>query len=107
MLGASNRQMATTLVNGLDALSHDLIMPYLLDGVCKYKQEKEAVLEKFQSPKKMATHKKKFLNIKFKPNKTLVEIVDCFFHKAQILVGARSMTDFNSKFAMEHAIKIK
>lgn len=54
----------------------------------------------------MATHKKKFLNIKFKPNKTLVEFLDHFYQKAQILVGARSMTDFNLRITMEHVIKM-
>lgn len=105
MMEARNRQIATTIANGLDVLSCDLIMPYLLDGIWTYKQAKEAVLKEFRSPEKLATSKMKFFNIEFKPSKTLVEFADCLYHEAQILVESGSMTDFDSKIAMEHTIK--
>lgn len=53
----------------------------------------------------MATYKKKFFKIEFRPNETLIDFADRFYHKAQILVGAGLIKDFDSKIAMEHKIK--
>ena len=65
MEGASDHEKASTVLNCLDTVSKDLVMPHLPNVKWTYLQEKTAITKKFGNIESIATCKIKFLNIQF------------------------------------------
>ncbi|KAJ9076425.1 hypothetical protein DSO57_1026448 [Entomophthora muscae] len=102
-VGAPDTEKAYLIINLLDPMSRDIIMPSLLAGNITYQDIRSAILREFGSTVCMIEHKDLFSDIEFKTNKTLSKFADQFYHKAQVLLGAGAMMEHNTKLAMKNA----
>ena len=103
--GASERQKASVLVNCLDAVSANLIMPKLQVASLTYKNAKCLILEEFGGPEMLTTWKMAFLNMSFKRDKRVVDFAENFYREAQILSGSHILSDFDACIALQNVYK--
>ena len=103
MRGASNHNKATTLINTLDPVSVDLVIPRLPERDWTYDEAKCAVLEEFGGEDILYTKKSEFSSIKFKRHESLNEFADRFYHNAQVLLGSHTIKRFDVRAAMRQA----
>ncbi|KAJ9079614.1 hypothetical protein DSO57_1033508 [Entomophthora muscae] len=80
-------------------------MPSLPAGNITYQDARSAIMREFRSTVCMIEHKDLFSDIEFKINKTLSKFADQFYHKAQVLLGAGTMVEHNTKLAMKNTVK--
>ncbi|KAJ9077202.1 hypothetical protein DSO57_1018898 [Entomophthora muscae] len=104
-VGAPDTKKAYLIINLLDPMSRDIIMPSLPAGNIIYQDTRSAILREFGSTVCMIEHKNLFSDIEFKTNKTFSEFADQFYHKDQVLLGAGAMVEHNTKLAMKNTVK--
>ncbi|KAJ9081638.1 hypothetical protein DSO57_1012521 [Entomophthora muscae] len=103
-VGAKDTEKAYLIINLLDPMSRDIIMPSLPGGNITYQDARSAILREFGSTVCMIEHKDLFSDIEFKTNKTLSKFADQFYHKSQVLLGAGAMMEHNAKLAIKNAV---
>ncbi|KAJ9080804.1 hypothetical protein DSO57_1021067 [Entomophthora muscae] len=81
-VGAPDTEKAYLIINLLDPMSRDIIMPSLPAGKITYQETRSAILREFGSTVCMIEHKDLFSDIEFKTNKTLSKFAEQFYHKA-------------------------
>ncbi|KAJ9048496.1 hypothetical protein DSO57_1034598 [Entomophthora muscae] len=104
-VGAPDTKKTYLIINLLDPMSRDIIMPSLPAGNITYQDARSDILREFGSTVHMIEFNDLFSYIKFKTNKTLSEFADQFHHKAQVLLGAGAMVEHNAKLTMKNAVK--
>ncbi|KAJ9086382.1 hypothetical protein DSO57_1004444 [Entomophthora muscae] len=104
-VGAPDTKRAYLIINLLDPMSRDIIMPSLPAGNITYQDSRSAIIREFGSTVCMIEHKDLFSNIEFKTNETLSEFANQFYHKAQVFLRVSAMVEHNTKLAMKNAVK--
>ncbi|KAJ9082753.1 hypothetical protein DSO57_1001819 [Entomophthora muscae] len=104
-VGAPDTEKAYLIINLLDPMSRDIIMPSLPAGNITYQDARSAILREFGSTFCMIERKDLFSDIEFKTNKTLSKFADQFYNEAQVLLGASAIVEHNTKLAMKNAVK--
>ncbi|KAJ9053464.1 hypothetical protein DSO57_1023977 [Entomophthora muscae] len=104
-VGVPDTEKAYLIINLLDPMSRDIIMPSLPAGNITYQDARSTILRELGSTVCMIKHKDLFSDIEFKTNKTLFKFADQFYHKAQVLLGAGAMVEHNTKLAMKNTVK--
>ncbi|KAJ9081953.1 hypothetical protein DSO57_1009409, partial [Entomophthora muscae] len=102
---APDTKKTCLIINLLDLMSRDIIIPSLPIGDITYQDAKRAILREFESTVCMIEHKDLFSDIEFKTNETLFEFANQFYHKAQVLLGANAMVEHNTKLIMKNSVK--
>ncbi|KAJ9066024.1 hypothetical protein DSO57_1013682 [Entomophthora muscae] len=90
MYGANNQDKATTLLNQLEAVSTDLIIPHMLQNKWSYAASKQALLYKFGSIAR---------------DKFIAEFADQFYLEVQVFTGSGSITVHDAHIALRSAVK--
>ena len=85
MFGATDREKATTVINCLDTVCVELVMPHLPAKRWSYYEAQAAIIAKFGSKAYVATKKYAFMRIKINYNEKIEEFADWFYYNAQIL----------------------
>ena len=62
MLGATDAEKSSTMINSLDTASLKHVVPKLHNCALTYPEVKEAITAEFGNPETIATRKMKFLN---------------------------------------------
>ncbi|KAJ9076703.1 hypothetical protein DSO57_1023764 [Entomophthora muscae] len=104
-VGASDTKKAYLIINLLDPMSREIIMPSLPAGNITYQDTRSAILREFGSTVCMIEFKDIFSDIEFKTNKTLSKFADQFYCEAQVLLGAGAMVEHVAKLAMKDSVK--
>ena len=81
MFGATDREKATTVINCLDTVCVELVMPHLPAKRWSYYEACAAIIAKFGSKAYVATKKDAFMRIKIKDNETIEEFADWFYYQ--------------------------
>ena len=82
MYKASDKKIASTIINYLDPHSINLIMLKVPEGDTQtYAKAKGTIFYKISYKKQFLAAKTKFLNVKFLPNKTLDQFTNYFYHQ--------------------------
>lgn len=105
MYGASNRDKAITLLNQLEEVSTDLIIPHMDTNDWSYEGAKAALLKEFGSVARLTEQKNAFLLTTFKKDEIIKQFVDRFYLEAQILTGSGTLTVHNAQIAICSAVK--
>ncbi|KAJ9080377.1 hypothetical protein DSO57_1025687 [Entomophthora muscae] len=101
-VGPPDTEKAYLIINLLDPMSRDIIMPSLPAGNIIYQDARSAILREFVSTVCMIENNDLFSDNEFKTNKMLSKFADKFYHKAQVFLGAGAMVEHNAKLAMKN-----
>ena len=104
MLGATDADKSSTIINCLDAASVELVIHYLPACHWTIKKVKDAIVKEFGHPKTIATKKMEFLSTSINTNNSFDEFADRFYACAQFLTGVGALSSYNTKIAMKNAL---
>ena len=105
MLGATDSEKSSSIINCLDAASVELVIPYLPACHWIFKKVKDAIVKEFGHPKTIDTKKMEFLSISINKNESFDEFADRFYACAQFLTGVGALSSYNTKIAMINALQ--
>ena len=104
--GAIDSQMASDLLNSIDAATAAILTPNIprYPFGWRYEDVKNSLIKLYTLPNRLNTQVMEFMAIKFKPNKTVNEFAGRFLLDAQILYNAYAINNFNVNVAMKQAV---
>ena len=100
MNGASDSDKATTVINCLDLVCIELVMPHLSSERWSYFEAHAVIIAEFGSKAYIATKKDAFMKIKIKEDETIEEFDNCFYYDAQMLMKCSALLTYNAKTAL-------
>ena len=106
MRGASDSQMASDLLNSIDAATAAILTPNIprYPFGWRYEDVKNSLIELYASLNRLNAQVMEFMAIKFKPNETVNKFAGRFLLDAQILYNAYAINNFNVNVAMKRAV---
>ena len=103
MRGASDSQMASDLLNSIDATTAAILTPNIprYPFGWRYEDVKNSLIKLYALPNRLNAQVMEFMAIKFKPNKTVNKFAERFLLDAQILYSAYAINEFSVYVAMK------
>lgn len=104
MYNATDAAKIRTILNQIPQESRDILLPELEDKEWTYELIKTALLEEYGSDEYFRTQKEEFMRIGFKDKETVALFNQRFYRSAQVLKGAKKISNLDAKIALVQAI---